>query len=108
MQLIFYAGGAFLTGDDITDALIDYSRALGAEDKADVIRIPIIGDDGLASVATFLIGPASQIATKLVRSSHDDPNDPELVQRLRTLTAAVSFPQGSHFDQAWATGSKEI
>lgn len=98
MQLILYAGGSFLTGDDIADALLDYSRALGAEDRAEVVRLPIVGDDGLPAVATFLIGPASQIVAKTVRTDHDEVEDPELVDRLRALTRGVNFPEGARLD----------
>lgn len=95
MQLILYAGGTFLTGDDLADALLDYGRALGAEDKAEVVRLPIVGDDGFPAVATLLIGPASQIVAQSVRSAHPEPRDPELVTKLRALAAGVNFPAAS-------------
>lgn len=98
MQLISYGGGEFLTGDDIATALLEYGRALGAEDKAEIVRMPIIGDDGFPTMATLLIGPASQIVSKSVRSAHPEPQDAEFVERLRRLTSGVNFPAGSRLE----------
>lgn len=98
MQRIFYAGSAFLTGDDIADALLEYGRALGAEVKAEIVRVPIIEDDGTPAVAAMLMGPASQVVVKPERSARPDPRDAELVDRLRRLTQGVSFPAGNNLD----------
>jgi hypothetical protein len=98
MQMIVYAGGEFLTGDEIATALLEYSRALGEEDNAEIVEIPIVDDDGSRATARFLIGPASQIVTKSVRADSEELVDPEVVARLRLLTRGVSFPEASPLD----------
>lgn len=106
MQLIMYAGGEFLTGDEIADALLEYSRALGEEDKAQLVQIPIRDSDGTQTTARFLIGPASQIVAKSVSSGSDELVDEEVVARLRSLTRGLNFPEASAIDNqqpAWET-----
>lgn len=106
MQMIFYAGGTFLTGDDIADGLLAYSRALGDEDAAQLVEIPILDDDGSRNTARFLLGPASQIVTKPVRTDGEELRDPHVVEQLQRLARGVSFPEASHSDEDdhWAHG----
>lgn len=96
--MIVYAGGAFLTGDEIAAALLEYSRALGEEDTAQIVEIPIVDEDGSRATARFLIGPASQIVTKSVRSASEELVDAEVVHRLRMLARGVSFPEAAPLD----------
>ena len=96
--MIVYAGGEFLTGDEIATALLEYSRALGQEDTAQIVEIPIAEDDGSRATARFLIGPASQIVTKSVRAEAEELVDPEVVDRLRRLARGISFPEASQLD----------
>ncbi len=96
--MIMYAGGEFLTGDDIADALLEYSRALGEEDQAQLVQIPVREPDGSQTTARFLIGPASQIVAKAVPSV-DELVDKEVVARLRRLTRGLSYPEASAVDE---------
>ena len=98
MQMIVYAGGEFLTGDEIAAALLEYSRALGQEDTAQIVEIPIAEGDGSRGTARFLIGPASQIVTKSVRADSGELIDPEVVDRLRRMTRSISFPEASQLE----------
>jgi hypothetical protein len=99
MQVIVYAGGEYMTGDEIATALLEYSRALGQEDTAQIVEIPIIADDGSRAEAKFLIGPASQIVTKSVRTGLDELVDPDVVARLRRLARGLSYPEASRSDE---------
>ncbi|WP_223622432.1 hypothetical protein [Microbacterium sp. EST19A] len=92
MQLIMYGGEEFLTGDEIADALLAYGRALGQEERAEIIEIPVREEDGSILTAKFLIGPASQIVAKDVRDRGPELEDHELVVRLKDLTRAVESP----------------
>lgn len=89
-----YAGDEYLTGDAIADALLAYSRALGDEDRAEIVEIPVQEDDGSITTARFLIGPASQIVAKSVAVDGDELEAPELVRELQELTRAVESPAG--------------
>ncbi|CAN7211332.1 hypothetical protein LJR044_003088 [Microbacterium foliorum] len=92
MQTIIYGGDAYLTGDDIADALLAYGRALGEEERAELVEIPVQEPDGAVVTAKFLIGPASQIVAKEVPGPGPELEDPALVDRLRTLTRGVESP----------------
>jgi hypothetical protein len=92
MQMITYAGDEYLTGDDIADALLAYSRALGEDERAEIVEIPIREDDGSVVTAKFLIGPASQIVSKAANVPGAELEDPELVRRLQKLTRSVEAP----------------
>lgn len=94
MQLA-YAGSEFLTGDAIATALLDYSQALADAGTAGSVEIPIIGDDGTLTSATFLVGPASQIVATHAHTSHQELVDDEAVARIDGLTRRlrpVAFP----------------
>lgn len=94
MQVIMYGGEEFLTGDEIADALLGYSRALGQEEQAEIVEIPVREDDGSTVSARFLIGPASQIIAKDVSDPGPELEDHDLVVRLRELTRIVESPTG--------------
>ncbi|HWS50811.1 MAG TPA: hypothetical protein VN241_07355 [Microbacterium sp.] len=92
MQKIIYAGDEYLTGDEIADALLAYSRALGEEERAEIVEIPVRERDGSVITAKFLIGPASQIVAKAAVGEEAEVEDPALVDRLQKLTRAVESP----------------
>jgi hypothetical protein len=96
MKTIIYAGSEFTTGDEIADALLGYSESLGQAQTAETVEIPVLGPDGGRVTATFLVGPASQIVATAAREDGPEIEAPEVVQRLRELTASqhlVARPQ---------------
>lgn len=89
MKVISYAGGDYLTGDDIAIALLDLSKGLANEDASQTVEIPILHDDGTPGSATFLVGPASQIVAVDAESDADELIDEEAVARLKRLKSAL-------------------
>jgi len=87
--VIIYAGGEYVTGDAIALALMYYSRGLADEGAAETVEIPILSQDGSPVMATFLVGPSSQIVAKDVDSEYDELVDSETVARLQRLTDAL-------------------
>lgn len=92
MKLVIYAGGEYLTGDDIAAALLEYSRVLGASGHAESVTIPIRERDGSPGTAVFLIGPASQIVVKSVLWAQDELVDPETVTMLENRIRRFKRP----------------
>ncbi|HET6671768.1 MAG TPA: hypothetical protein VFG92_00185 [Agromyces sp.] len=92
MQKITYAGGQFVTGTEIAKALVLYAVALGQQNRAATVEIPVRHDGGgRLRFVNFLLGPASQLVTEEVGSdSSDEIRDDDLVARLRTLTAELA------------------
>ena len=86
---IMYAGETLMTGDDIAEALLNYSAALAESGSASTVEIPTIRDDGTRSTAKVLVGPASQIVATPVESSFDELQDVGVVSRLSALTAEL-------------------
>ena len=86
MKLLIYAGGEYLTGDDIAKELLAYSEALADNNTAESVEIPIVDADGTRQTAIFLLGPASQIVAKNVDSERGELDDRAAVEELRART----------------------
>lgn len=84
-----YAGGAFLTGDEIADALMDLAAALAEASLAEPVEIPVMGPDGARITSSFLVGPASQIVTEVADWDGEELVDADTVERLHLLTRAT-------------------
>jgi hypothetical protein len=92
MKCIHYAGGVFLTGDRIADAVIEYAIALARAAWADRVDAPIVTDGRIGTV-TLVLGPGSQLLIETVEDTRDDPTDDELVHDL--IRRAELLPQPS-------------
>ena len=82
MKRVSYSGDAFLTGDAIADALLDYAAVLARADQADRVTVPGIGDDGRVTRFDLLVGPASQLVAEAVELVGEELVDEELVHDL--------------------------
>src|SRR4051795_4597690 len=89
MRVLTYAGSEFLIGDDIAAAVMRYSEALADAHTAGNIEIPVVNPNGTVTMATFLVGPASQIVSAQVDSPFEDPVRPDVVEHLDSLTRAL-------------------
>jgi hypothetical protein len=88
MRILSYSGESVVTTDGVGAAIVDYARALIADNSADVIDIPVVFDDEELT-ASMVIGPASQL---LVAPSHEAEvalRDELTIARLRAKTAAL-------------------
>lgn len=88
MRILSYSGESVLTTDGVGEAVVDYARALIAENSTDVVDIPVIFDDEELT-ASLVIGPASQL---MVVPAHDHEvalRDEMTIARLRAKTRAL-------------------
>ena len=85
MKEIIYAGGSFVTGDDIADALLEAAAALAESQLAESVQVPVLGPTGATEVASFLLGPASQIVAHHVEGDARELVELEAVTRLTDL-----------------------
>lgn len=90
MERIHYAGDSVLTGTEISVALLEYARALGANVMSDTIEIPAIDDEGNRVTSRFLIGPASQLVADSEITDFAEVTDVALVAELRRKTRALN------------------
>jgi hypothetical protein len=79
---VSYVGDAFITGDAIADAVLDYGVALANAGHADKVVVPGIGRDG-DSEFDLLIGPASQLSAAHVEHTGPELEDPDFVADIR-------------------------
>lgn len=89
MKILTYAGSDFVTGDDVAGALLRYSAALADDHSAATISIPVVSSDGEVSMASFLVGPASQIVSSDAEGQREELASPEVVAHLEELTRAL-------------------
>lgn len=89
MKVLNYAGSEFVTGDEIAAALMRYSEALADDQTAATVSIPVRAPDGTDGIATFLVGPASQIVATDAADGEDELSDPDVVALLESLTQAL-------------------
>jgi hypothetical protein len=86
MRKIFYGGGAVLTGELTSKAVLRLSRALAVADKSDVIEFPMIVESGEIVTAHLIIGPSSEIASLPVAGSEAGLDDVEVIAELERRT----------------------
>lgn len=86
MKRIRYAGGSFLTGDAIADALLDYATALARAGTADHVIVPGLGADEAPTSVDVVVGPASQLIAEHEESGAEEPHHEEFVADLRRRT----------------------
>ena len=88
MRRITYAGTWFHTGDQIADAIMEYSKALAYNEIADTVSVPGRSNTGDAGMVEVIIGPASQIVSAPIESvGQDEFEDLTVLAELRRRTA---------------------
>jgi hypothetical protein len=88
MRILSYSGESVVTTDRVGEAVIDYARALIADNSADVVDIPVVFDQRELT-ASLVLGPTSQL---MVVPSHDadvELTDELTIARLHAKIAAL-------------------
>ncbi|MFB2581022.1 hypothetical protein ACEXQD_07195 [Herbiconiux sp. P15] len=93
MKSVSYAGLEFDTADDVADALLRLAAALGQNEKAETVDIPIVEEGGVANSVQIVVGPASQFISRHVESVYDDPDGASVVEYLDQRTRALDMPR---------------
>jgi hypothetical protein len=75
MKRILYAGGSFLTGDDIADAVLDYAAELANAGKAAKLVVPALDLEQQPEVVSLVVGPSSQLLAEPVSMGHELDDD---------------------------------
>lgn len=60
MKRITYSGGSIVTGNAITEALLEYTTSVANAENSVTVDVTVLEENGETSVHTLLIGPASQ------------------------------------------------
>ena len=65
------------------------ARRSRTTETAATVSIPVRAPDGTDGIATFLVGPASQIVATDAADGEDELSDPDVVELLESLTQAL-------------------
>ena len=95
MKLLINSSGAYLTGDDIADAVLDYGMALANEQRVDLVEVPYIVTDDHGAVGTvrLTVGWRADVSATQHQGAHPELLDDALLLELHTRTSTLS-PSG--------------
>ena len=95
MKLLINSSGAYLTGDDIADAVLDYGMALANEQRVDLVEVPYVVTDDHGAVGTvrLTVGWRADISATQHQGEHPELLDDALLLDLHTRTSTLS-PSG--------------
>ena len=97
VKRILYAGGSFLTGDGIADAVLDYAAELANAGKAAKLDVPALDLEQRPELVSLLVGPASQILAEPV-SLGQEIDDETFTAQLRRKTRVLQSKMGTGGD----------
>ena len=93
MKTLENRAGAYLTGDEIADAVMEYSGALVQEQLTEVIEIPFVAKPGLIRRVRLLIGWRTEV-NAVKDGDGSDLQDAELIDALHQKTERLRTPSG--------------
>ena len=85
MKRVSYAGGSFVSGDRIVDAVSRFAAANANAKRAAEVQVPAMNLDGTVQNIGIVVGPASQLFSEPV-IARDELEDEEFVERIESLT----------------------
>jgi hypothetical protein len=88
MRILSYSGESVITTDRVGEAVVDYARALIAENSTDVVDIPVLFEDE-EMTASMVLGPASQLIVAPAHNHDAELRDELTIARLRAKISAL-------------------
>ena len=93
MKRVSYAGGSFVSGDKIVDAVTRFATANANAARSAEIEVPAVDVDGRPQKIVIVVGPASQIFYEPVIAKQE-LEDAEFVARIEALTQQLVSSSG--------------
>ncbi len=93
MKKVSYAGGSFVSGDRIVEAVSRFAAAIANAERAAQIEIPAVDVDGRVQKIGVVLGPASQLFSEPV-IAQTELEDDEFVEHVETLTQQLVAVSG--------------
>jgi hypothetical protein len=93
MKRVSYAGGSFVSGDRIVEAVSRFAAANANADRAAEIEVPAMDVDGSIQKIGIVLGPASQLFSEPV-IAQDELEDVDFVARMEALTRDLVAESG--------------
>jgi len=94
VKRLLYAGGSFLTGDRIADAVLDYAAELANAGRAVRLDVPALDLEQHQEWVSMVVGPASQIFAEPV-SVGQEMEDETFLTQLRRRTGVLKRTSGT-------------
>ena len=94
MKRILYAGGSFLTGDRIAEAVLEYAAELANAGKATKIDVPALDLEQHPEKVSLVIGPSSQLMAEPV-SVGQEIDDEAFTRRVGRMTDVLRSKSGT-------------
>lgn len=57
MKRISYASGSIVTGNAVTEALLEFAQAVASDAGSVAVDVPVLEEDGTTTTHTLLLGP---------------------------------------------------
>lgn len=93
MKRVSYAGGSFVSGDRIVEAVTRFAAANANAERAAEIEVPAVDVDGRRQMIAVVLGPASQMFAEPVLAERE-LEDEEFVMRVEALTQQLVTVSG--------------
>lgn len=103
MKRIVTSYGGFRTGDAIADAVARYSLALAKAHDTDTVDVPFLSQEGGVDRVQMRIGWLVDIGVIADEGAHEEPADPETVERLNERAQAIEDLHFVHEEPARRT-----
>jgi len=91
-RMHFCSGMTFVTGDEISSAVLRYVQAVAITRGSEVLVVPVVGAAAGPRAVSLLVNHASQISSESIDLEHGELHDGEFVARLNDLTAELMMP----------------
>ena len=91
MKLLSNSAGAYLTGDDIADAVLRYGAALANEQRVDLVDVPYVRTDDHGSIGTVRLSVGWQIDVNAAHhpGEHAELSDHPVLMDLMTRAQSL-------------------
>lgn len=83
MKRLSYAGGTFVTSDEVADALVHFVSTVPRNRRNQVVVVPGFGPDGKPTPVALVLGPASQIMSQHEVVSYAEPETQGVAEQVR-------------------------
>jgi hypothetical protein len=93
MKRVSYAGGSFVSGDRIVDAVTRFTTANANVERAAEIEVPAMDVDGRVQMIGIVVGPASQMFYEPIVAQNELEDD-EFVAQMEALTERLVAASG--------------
>lgn len=83
MKRMSYAGGTFVTSDEVAEALVNFVSTVPRNRRNQVVVVPEFGPEGTSTPVTLVLGPASQLMSQHEVVSYAEPETQGVAEQVR-------------------------